>query len=357
MTLHTKLRWFCGFILCTLLLASCTASQPQPGTLIWIDVPLNGLSFFDLQPINIKGHATSSDGVSRVEIFINNVLMHTFESLHFQGNLAVFEVSWTPPDLGDYIIAAVAYSGENDPGSSDLAHIRFVQQDESPVETTATDIPLMTTPATANPTAVPPTPATTPEAMVQFWADPPTIQAGSCTTLYWRTQDVQQVIFGGLQQPFEGSYRDCLCESQRYTLTVINLDGNQEKYTVEITVTGTCATPTPSPTPPDTTPPPPPTPYVPANGLVLSCRSTLDLVWTPVEDPSGISEYQVQVQRHAGDNNWQDISGGIFTGIQTKETNIPVECAWYYRWRVRAIDGAGNVSDWSVWFTFTITIG
>jgi hypothetical protein len=331
---------------------------------VWIDVPLDGLAFGDLGPVDIKGHASSPDGISRVEIFINDILIHTLDGLSMQGNLAHFQVQWTPSVLGAYAIKAIAYGGGNTPGTPDVAHISFATQATTALETSAPEEPTPTSPAsTTTGTTLPPTLSATPETTVQFWADPATIEAGACTTLYWRVENVQQVIFGGLQQPFEGGYRDCLCQSTRYTLTVIDNNGDQGKYSVDITVTGTCATatssptPTPSPTPPDTTPSLPPTPYVPANGLVLSCRSRLDLVWLPVEDPSGISEYQVQVQRHAGDNNWQDVSGSIFTGIQNKETNIPVECAWYYRWRVRAIDGAGNTSDWSIWYAFTITIG
>ena len=364
MTPRTGYRWICSLVLCCLILVSCTATRSEPGAMVWIDVPLDGLVFSDLGPVNIKGHTASSDGVSRVEIFINDILVHSLDGLPMQGNLAHFQFQWTPSVFGAYAIKAIAYDGGNITGTPDVAHISFVSQAATVPETSTPDEAASPTPAaTTTGTTLPPTSSSTPEAIIEFYADPPTIEASACTNLYWRVQNVQQVIFGGLQQPFEGVYRDCLCQSTRYTLTVIDNNGDQGKYSVDVTVTGTCATatpsptPTPLPTPPDTTPPPPPTPYVPANGLVLSCRSALDLVWTPVEDPSGISEYQVQVQRHTGDNNWQDVSGSTFTGIQNKETNIPVECAWYYRWRVRAIDRAGNVSDWSVWFTFTITIG
>jgi hypothetical protein len=74
-----------------------------------------------------------------------------------------------------------------------------------------------------------------------------------------------------------------------------------------------------------------------------------------VEDPSGIAEYQVEVQRHAGDNNWQDAPGGQIS-VGGKTTSISVECGWYYRWRVRAIDGNGNTSGWSGWSQFAITL-
>jgi hypothetical protein len=193
-----------------------------------------------------------------------------------------------------------------------------------------------------------------PGAVIQFWADPPEIQAGACTTIRWHAENVQGVIFGGIQQPLDGSYQDCLCGNQRYTLTVTHLDGTEEKPTVDIKVTGECVTPT-SPPPQDTTPPPAPSPAVPQNGLTIACKGSQSLAWLPVDDPNGIAGYQVEVQRHSGDNNWQTVSGSPFsTGDKT--VNVPVECGWYYRWRVRATDGAGNVGSWSGWSQFTITL-
>jgi hypothetical protein len=43
-------------------------------------------------------------------------------------------------------------------------------------------------------------------------------------------------------------------------------------------------------------------------------------------------------------------------GIKDKKTTIPVECGWYYRWKVRAIDGKGNIGPWSGWSRFSITL-
>jgi hypothetical protein len=94
---------------------------------------------------------------------------------------------------------------------------------------------------------------------------------------------------------------------------------------------------------------------VPADGLSIACKASQSLVWLPVDDPSGIAEYQVEVQRHSGDNNWQAAPGGQIS-VMDKTTNVPVECGWYYRWRVRAVDGAGNASSWSGWSQFSITL-
>jgi hypothetical protein len=170
----------------------------------------------------------------------------------------------------------------------------------------------------------------------------------------WHAENVQKVIFGGIEQPFDGSYKDCLCEDERYTLTVVNQEGVEEKYRVEIAVNGSCIAPEP-PKPVDSDGPPAPAPAVPANGLTVECKASQSLVWMPVEDQSGVARYQVQVQRQAGDGNWQAAPGGE-QNVNDKTTSVRVECGWYYRWRVRAVDGAGNVGDWSGWSTFAVPL-
>jgi hypothetical protein len=77
------------------------------------------------------------------------------------------------------------------------------------------------------------------------------------------------------------------------------------------------------------------------------------LRWEEVSDPSGISEYRVQVERHAGDENWQKVAGSPWKGLTETELLLEeLECGWYYRWRVRAVDGANNVGPFSGWFEF-----
>jgi len=199
--------------------------------------------------------------------------------------------------------------------------------------------------------------------VIDFWADPGTINAGERFTIFWHVENVSKVIFGGSEQPFDGSYSDDLCKDERYTLTLIHNDGTEEKRSVDIRVAGTCATATFTPTATwtpspvaDTTAPPAPNQLKPVNGVDLGCVASAMLRWEAVSDPSGIAEYQVELQRHPGDNNWSSASGSPFTGIGGTEKEISLECGWEYRWRVRAIDGAGNVGNWSGWFTFIVPL-
>jgi hypothetical protein len=295
--------------------------------MVWIDVPLDGLSFPEVQTIDIEGHAASPEGLERIEVWIDGDLLNRIESPPMEGNLARFEVSWTPPGEGEYNIQAIAYSLEGVLSPTDSVRVRF---------------------GGPTPTLVPPTdtPTPVPQSEVVFYAEPAEVSAGFCADLIWRAEEVESVVFGGIEQPLEGSFRTCPCETEYYTLTVNWLDGNQSEIPLELPVTGTCE---------DTTAPPAPSPQVPQDGLTLSCRSSQSLVWLPVEDESGIEYYQVEVQTHSGDNNWSHIGGSPFT-VYDKTTTVTVDCAWYYRWRVRAVDGADNIGDWSAWSTFTITL-
>lgn len=336
-------RTFYGLVVLCLIITACTSQNPAKA---WIDVPLDGLVFNDLQMVNIQGHASSLGTISRVEILVNDELLATINSPPMIGNLGGFQAFWYPSEYGSYTIKSIAYAADGEPSLPYSVMVHFSSPDEK-----AADTP---TPTTITPIITPSVTSTDqPQPEVRFWAEPDQIQAGSCSTLHWEATNVSSLVFGGSTQPLMGSFEACLCGDARYTLTINHLDGSQEIRTVLVSVTGSCTTPTA----PDTTPPPIPMPFVPANNLSLSCRATQDLVWVPVEDPSGIAEYQVQVQRHSGTHQWGDITGSIFTNLLGKEITIPVECGWYYRWRVRAVDGAGNISDWSDWFLFAITIG
>jgi len=327
-------------ILLTLLVSSCGVGAS--GTYVWIDVPVDGLSFPDVQPVNVEGHATGREGIARVELFVDGELWITIDDPPTVDTLASFQAEWLPPGPGSYIIHAVAYGSDGAPSEYDETRITLGMDTPTPVVEAVPIIPI--TPTLTDT----PTPPPEPEASIAFWADPETIDAGKCTDIRWQAENVKSLVFGGVEQNMEGTYNTCLCKNETYTLTVTHMDDTVEKLKVNINVVGTCE---------DTTPPPAPVLAVPANGLSLSCRSYQDLVWQPVSDAgSGISQYQVKVQRHSGDNNWTNIPGSVFTGIAGKHLNISVECGWYYRWQVRAVDGEGNIGPWSHLWNFVINL-
>ncbi len=450
-------QWFelLSILMLGSLFFSACGGAPGGGTSVWIDVPLDGLTFPEVRAIKIEGHAAAAGGVSRVEIWINGALLTTVNDPPMEGNLAVFHTEWTPPALGEYTIQAVALDrggvssspdsarvvfGERAGGLPDLAitsveaivagykdtipfcntrvvytnagaeavpgnfAIQFAFDGVSQQTVTVagglppgasaeaifvyqfvdmhyiginldsasaiaessesnnafaearicgTPTPVVTLTPTPTPTALSLAP------VIQFEAVPPEIKAGACTTLRWHVENAQRVIFGGVDQPFDGSYKDCLCKSELYTLKVIKADGTEERRTANINVTGFCLTevappPDQPPSSSDTTPPPAPSPVVPANGLELSCRSTQTLAWLPVSDPSGISGYYVKLEMEVKPGQWK--SAGGYGPISGKQVTVNVQCGGRYRWMVRAQDGAGNYSNWSALSTFAVTL-
>jgi hypothetical protein len=335
-----SLNFLILMILITLVASSCGGADPS-GTYVWIDVPQDGLSYPDVQPVKVKGHAAGRNGVVRVELYVDGDLWTAIDDPPTEDDLASFQAEWLPPGPGSYTIHAVAYGSDGTPSEYDQARITLGMETPMPV---IEAVPIISITPTLTDT---PTPPPVSGASIAFWADPESIDAGSCADIKWQVDEVKSVVFGGVEQPFEGSYKACLCHSETYTLTVTHLDESVEKPKVYLNVVGSCA---------DTTPPPSPLQAVPANGLSLSCRSKQDLVWQPVSDESGISQYQVQAQRHSGDNNWKEVTGSVFGGISGKTLNLSVDCGWYFRWKVRAVDGEGNVGPWSGWWNFVVNL-
>lgn len=328
-----------GLILISQVIAGCSSSIPS-GTYVWIDVPQDGISFSELQPVMVEGHATGGESIERIEVYVGDELWRAVDDPVMEDNLARFEIEWLPPSPGVYTLRAIAYDAGGEASEYDETTIS-IGLTPTPV-ITVTPVISVTPTLTETPTLVPP-----PEPSVQFWADPETINAGDCTDIHWLAENVQSLIFGGEEQPLEGVFTVCLCGGETYSLTVIYTDDSEEVFQVNIAVEGTCE---------DDQPPPAPALSSPLNGAELACTPNVDLVWNAVSDETGISQYQVRVQRHPGTFMWTDIPGSVFTGITSTEKNVNVECGWYYRWQVLAVDGASNVGPWSSWWQFTVNL-
>lgn len=325
------------------LLAACGGEIPADGTYAWIDAPVHDVSVPVGQVITIDGHASSIGGVSRIEIWINAELFVSQDNPASKGNLAQFEHIWVPAEPGDYSIQVIAFSSD----SSSAPDTVTVHVGVEPliVELVSPPTPVVT----LTPTPVDPLPACV--------ASVTAIQNANCRFGPETEYDILGYLLSGETAEIEGRNAD----SSYWWIQNPDSSGNcwiwdglveTECDTSEVKVVAAPPTPTPVM---DTTPPPIPSLSSPANGADLGCLSFTDLSWSAVTDPSGIAGYKVEVQRHAGDNNWQPIPGSPMGATGTTQ-NISVECGYIYRWRVRAIDDAGNQSDWSGWFTFNVPL-
>jgi len=91
----------------------------------------------------------------------------------------------------------------------------------------------------------------------------------------------------------------------------------------------------------DNTAPPAPALVSPSNGAVLS-DNTPTFDWTSVFDPSGVT-YDIQVDNDPSFSSPEVNVAGLISNTYTS----PVLADENYSWRVRAVDGMGNVGNWS----------
>ncbi|MBN1428947.1 MAG: hypothetical protein JXB07_11225 [Anaerolineae bacterium] len=359
------------------LLAACSQSTTiagEPRT--WIDVPLDGLEVAPGQPVQIEGHAAHTAGVDHIEFWFDGQLQMTQDNPPTEGNLAYFVQAWTPPGPGDHTIQVIAIGADGSGSQPDSVRIhvggQVAEATQVPTPTPTIGLPEIdiTPTATATTFIVPDNPVNVtdtptipppPAPVIQFGANSDTVDAGSCTTISWHVENAQAVAYDGTAVGPDGySPTYCPCAAETHTLTVTGLNGAVETRSFTIQVNGSCAPPPPPddptdppPPPADTTPPAPPAQLKPTNGQEFACVPKVMLRWQAASDPSEISEYRIQVERHSGDNNWKPVSGSPFQGITALEKELSIECGWYYRWRVLAVDGAGNVGNYSGWFMFT----
>jgi hypothetical protein len=114
----------------------------------------------------------------------------------------------------------------------------------------------------------------------------------------------------------------------------------------------TLPTATPTSEPQDEEGPAAPNTLKPKSGEMVDCLATTALGWSSVDDPSGIAGYTIQVERGL---TWTPAPGSPFT---TTITILDFEalCGGFYRWRVRAVDGAGIPGEWSPWSEFSVIL-
>lgn len=97
-----------------------------------------------------------------------------------------------------------------------------------------------------------------------------------------------------------------------------------------------------------------PTLLAPSNNATFSTNGVVRLQWSDVPDPSGIEGYQYEVSSKPDfPSGFTSPKGSVNDNeliIESMSLNTP------FFWRVRAADGAGNLSAWSAPNTFTLGV-
>jgi hypothetical protein len=131
---------------------------------------------------------------------------------------------------------------------------------------------------------------------------------------------------------------------------LVNVEGDTSPECVPEVEVAPPPTATFTPTPePQNQPPPAPTDLFPPPPVYkFDCTSGVKLGWSRVSDSDGIMYYEWQAQRSSGDNTgpFSDYASGQPTSTGAM---FSVDCDTWYRWRVRAVDGAGLAGPFTDW--------
>jgi hypothetical protein len=369
-------------------LISCGAT-PEPVTEVaqmqsraWIDFPRNGANIPVGASVTVVSHAYADDGVTEMLLSVNGLAYRRDPPGAAAAGEEFVEVrqEWIPAEPGLTTLEVRAYDAAGRVSGAAAINVQVTGEDlpagdiptepetDTPTATrtgtptatrtgtptatrtgtpTATRTGTPTATRTGTPTATAtatPTRTPFPPVEVSFRVDQDSITAGACTILRWDVEHATAVYLDNVGVVGHGTREVCPASTTTYVLRVEAPSGNVTR-SVTITVTK----------PADTTPPPVPQPYVPADGLVIGCTARQTLVWLPVTDPSGVT-YDVQLERQITVTpGWELVRA--WGSVADKQVVADVQCGVYYRWRVRARDGAGNVSAWSEWSTFSVNLG
>ena len=103
--------------------------------------------------------------------------------------------------------------------------------------------------------------------------------------------------------------------------------------------------------------PPPPVLLAPGEGAEMSCLAgeplSVALEWRPAIDPSGIAWYDVALIR-TPDYPPTPVTSTLRADGSHSQVVIEGGCGDRYQWRVRAVDGVGNVGQWSALASFRV---
>jgi hypothetical protein len=168
------------------------------------------------------------------------------------------------------------------------------------------------------------------------------------------TDIIVKLRTGGGNDPYDGGWSGWY-QHTNHTENTLMANGRYVQYRVEFSATDDTTTPQLSDIlisyniGIDNTAPPAPALVSPSNGAVLS-DNTPTFEWTSVSDPSGVT-YDIQV-----DNDPDFSSPEVNVAGLTDNTYTSSALAYEgYSWRVRAVDGAGNIGNWSDVWQFTIS--
>jgi len=190
------LRWhlwlIVGFLIVAALACTLPWSRREAGPSVAIDSPASGTTVQVGQEVTIQSTSTDARGVTKVELWVDEALVHTDSSPVAKGQMP-FSVlqSWTPLSSGEYTIMVKAYNAAGQVGESEAITLSAVEvigeasptpsleatESATPVVASSTPTSVPTPTSTSTATGVTPTPTDTATPTSTPTATPP---AGPC---------------------------------------------------------------------------------------------------------------------------------------------------------------------------------
>ncbi len=326
-------------------IAAC-AQEPASQPRVWLDAPRGNTVVLPGSTIEIVSHAYAVDGLAEVVFSINGEAYQQTAPDPEGAEFAEFRLQWSPAQEGNYRLEVIAYDRQGSVSPPDMVSISVA------AERTAEEVEEAVV-------TEPPTPVVTitPEEQI-VPSCPPLLTAdtnANCRAGPGEIYDLLTVLSAGDAAIVKGRSED----SSWWVIQRPDAAGNCWIWDGLVTLSAdTCQvlvfTPPDPPDQGDLNPPPVPEPMVPADGLEIDCSASQNLVWLPVNDPSGIEGYYLRLEKEVSAGSWQ--SAGSWGPVVGKQHPVKVDCGLRYRWSVRAEDGAGNFSPWSGYSFFSVSL-
>ncbi len=361
-------------VLLALFMSSCTggsAPSLDSSAQAWVEYPFEGSTLPTMDSITLIVYAADPVGINYIDIKINGQSLPAYapSPITQDGSprLVRIDLPWQPPAEGEYVLEAIGVNTAG--GSGGTSSTRFCVVTCEPETTTIstptptpaftdTPLPFITLPPgepTYTPTWTPPA-DTAEEIVVEFYASPPYVDAGNCSTLHWEVTGSQTVYLNSASVYTIGSEEHCPCETESNNLQVVKPGGSTDDHWVTIDVYGNCSTPATDPPPTD--PPVPSDTTGPTINAVYTFWQSCDLYGqADISDPSGVAWAEFWFDLNGQGWAWIQMneSGGLWTsqvGISVSDGISTPSGSLVYK--VRTLDTLHNES-WSGETTFPYT--
>ena len=178
---------------------------------------------------------------------------------------------------------------------------------------------------------------------VSFYASPPYVNAGECTTLHWEVTGSETVYWNDTPVYYLGMEERCPCETESHKLHAVKSDGSTVEQWVTIDVYGSCSAPV-------TEPPAPSDTSGPTINAVYAFWESCDIYGqADISDPSGVASAEFWYDNGDG---WAWIAMSEGGGLWTSQSGVSVNDGMGtpegdFAFKVRTLDTYNNES-WSM---------